>query len=260
MITYERPFHADLYYFVLSRIDLGHDAANLYTPPGPLQRLLGREPDWAGPLLDAYRAADGRLTAHALPLIVQDLDELYGWLRRPSGVLGDEPGRALCGGLAEAMRSCQENRRRRFEAERAEAEERRARFREACEPTLDALHDALWAESDRPALRVLDCAPLGDRDFTRGRAVSLADEQRVAVRIGHDLAQAGLQVFHETIHAVTDGEVEASTTRQTRAGTSGYDVHLALERAAVERGQELIADVAPGWLEAYRRWRARWNV
>ena len=73
------------------------------------------------------------------------------------------------------------------------------------------------------------------------------------------------QVLHEETHVVTDPIVCAQwpadgPARDTAVGSAGYERHRALETAAVEVGEAVIAARAPRWLDAYRRWRGRYGV
>lgn len=248
MIELRATEHVARFYDVLSKVDLGRDAANLYRRPTLWARLFS--PTWPAPLARAYAAAPGRLLAQIVPLIVDDDAALRAWLAAPRGALSDEPGRLLCAHLLDALR---------FEQQWS----RPARLPEV--PTdvleaLDALHAELWRGAERCHVVVHHAPALQQGEFSHGRATVWRDRQVVAVAWTADPVLAAIQVLHETTHAVTDREVGASATRDTAVQSAGYADHMRLERAAVERGQELIDRVAPHWAGAYDRWRARYRL
>lgn len=240
MIEYRQSPHVARFYAVLAELDLGRDAANIYQPK--------RAPAvWAPALRTAYLAADGRLLAQVLPLITQDAADLRAWLANPRGQLNDAKGRVLCDCLRTAF-------------EQADATFGPAEPDSSTRALVDTLHRALWAGRARPRLIVEDAPALRVPPFTHGRAVSLGEHQRVAVAFEAGGEQVAIQILHETTHAVTDAEVSHAASRSTRVGDAGYDAHMAIERAAVERGQMLIDAHAPSLKQAYVRWRARYAI
>lgn len=127
---------------------------------------------------------------------------------------------------------------------------------------LQLLRSALWErQGTPPALTVVDCPALG----RAGRAVASGQGRVVAVSLAEPAEHVLCQVLHEETHAVTDGLVRESWTpsgaaRDTAVDSPGYARHQALETAAIEVGDALIAARAPAWSDAYQRWRARFGV
>lgn len=124
---------------------------------------------------------------------------------------------------------------------------------------LSGLRSALWGERPPPELTVLHVPSLG----RHGRAVPHPNGARtVATSLSDPLAL--IQVFHEECHPVTDPAVRAAATgaekRDTRAGSEGYGVHMALERAAVERGRVVITRARPELGPAYSEWCRRYGM
>lgn len=205
---------------------------------------------WVSELHAAYLAAPGRLTAHALPLVCDDLAALLRWLDNPRGALADEAGRRLCGALRTALQAHELN-----------LSPHEPRLPDDVLSTLDELHAALWTHHPRPKLVVYDTPALAHGEFTRGRAVSLPDRQVVAVSLDVDPTLAAIQILHEATHAVTDPLVEPTDVpRDTAADSPGFAAHTALEKAAVDHGQHIIESVAPHWLSPYADWRAHHRI
>lgn len=229
-------------YAVLARLNLGADAASIFDAglPGG---------SWVQPLLDAYRAAPGRLVLHAVPLLGAGGVRTVLEDEPPRG-LQDPPGRRLCAAALEAL-----------DATAAEAVSYAATPVEIVEP-LQTLRTALWERvGPPPSLTIADCPALG----RAGRAAAAAQGRVVAVSLAESPEHVLCQALHEETHAVTDPLVRQSWTsagarRDTAVGSQGYARHQALETAAVEVGDALIAARAPAWSGAYRRWRARFGV
>lgn len=229
-------------YAVLARLDLGADAASLFDA-----RLPGGA--WVQPLLAAYRAAPGRLMLHGVALLRST--DLRACLRdEPPPGLDDAAGRRLCAASLDAL-----------DATAADPLNYAEVPSEIVEP-LQALRLALWERvGPPPALRVVDCPALG----RAGRAVAAEQGRVVAVSLAEPAEHVFCQVLHEETHAVTDPLVRDSWTpsgpsRDTAVGGPGYARHQALETAAIEVGDALIAARAPVWNDAYQRWRARFGV
>lgn len=252
-ISARRSPHVELYFHVLSHLDLDRDAASLYV------RRKGRAPAWVAPLLDAYRAAPGRLYAHVLPLHCDDV-EAMGRLLRAGAMpgLNDGDGRALCAHLADAL-----------DAERA-AFEQRWQPEPIGETTayliehLSPLRARLWEPAGKaaPDLHIEAVDALTSGEHSHARATGRGGRRIVAVSFRPAREQILCQVLHEEIHPVTDPPIRARYTaaQDTRAGSAGYELHAELERAAVDRGQQLLEDCAPGLLPAYATWRARYRM
>lgn len=241
-IAFVRWDDAARLYAVLAHLDLGADAANLYDPTLPDQV-------WVQPLLEAYRAAPGRLMLHGVGLLAQT--GLRARLREAPPVgLRDPQGRRLCSLAAEAMETL------------ADVPLRYASVPETIVAPLQTLRDALWEREGRaPPLCVADCPALG----RAGRAVATDVGRVVAVSLAEPADHVLCQVLHEETHAVTDPVVRGSwgaggPARDTAAGSAGFARHRALETAAIEVGEALIQARAPRWADAYARWRARFGV
>ncbi len=239
--------HVERHYRILSHLDLGADAANIY-------RRRARTPEWTGELLEAYRAAPGRLTLQVLPLWADDLEEELELLR-PGRVdaLADEAGRRLTALFADRLRS-----------------ERRLLNSSSKQPAppewLDTLADCrrhLWSKLDEdcPPLSIIDVPSLACGDWSHGRAIGKPGR---IVAVSFDAGRAAfVQVLHEEIHPVSDPVVRArfaDLDRDTRAGTEGYRLHQELERMAIEVGEALVKARAPEFDEDYRRWRQRFRI
>lgn len=229
-------------YAALAHLDLGQDAASLYDPALP-------EASWVPGLLEAYRAAPGRLEVHAVGLVAPEA--LEARLReRPTAGLSDGAGRRLCTRLADAM------------AQLSASPIDYAAVPTEIEAPLAELREALWErQGGAPPLTVADCPALRHA----GRATSTPRGRVVAVSLAEPAEHVLCQVLHEETHVVTDPIVCAQwpadgPARDTAVGSAGYERHRALETAAVEVGEAVIAARAPRWLDAYRRWRGRYGV
>jgi len=233
-VTFERNRDAAVAFAVLAELDLGRDAANLHRPGTP-------EPPWARSLTHAYQAAPNRLHLHALPLHCVDgtfAASLSAWGEQRS----DPRDRAAATLFLEA-----------FEA-RAGTRPAWHDPPHALVPIWTSLRQALWSQrGEPPPLRVLDCPALG----RHGRAGTTAGGRVVATSLGEPEEHVLCQVLHEEIHAITDPVVGSGAPRDTRVGHPGFAQHAALELAAVEVGEALLAARAPTWLPAYARWRRR---
>lgn len=226
---------------VLAHLDLGADAASLFDsrlPPQP----------WASALLQAYRAASGRLTLHGIGL--SHPRGLVDRLRaNPPTALADAAGRRLCDRTADAL------------AALSDQPVPYADVPDAIVEPLSTLRAALWERDGvPPALTVADCPALGPC----GRATETAAGRVVAVSLAQPVEHVLCQVLHEETHALTDPVVRASwaagPSRDTAVGSAGFHRHQALEVAAVEVGDALIRARTPQWVPAYQRWRARFGM
>jgi len=251
-----RVFSAELCFHVLAHLDLGADAASLFDPGLPHRR-------WARGLRRAYHAAAGHLVVHALPLVMNDLAHLRGWLARPSAPLDDDNGHRLAERLLAALEAEQAGVAARFSpAERTTT----FSFADAwLTRELGARRSALHAPANPPALVVLDCPALasGADEWTHGRATMSGGQHVVAVSFDVSPEHLLCQLVHEEIHPVTDPAVRArhsGETQDTRRGAAGFALHEALEEAAIARGQTLLEAAAPQFVPAYARWCARYSV
>lgn len=247
-IRWAREVEPALVFHVLAHLDLGRDAASIYDETLP-------EREWVEGLREAYAAAAGRLQVHAVGLRFRE--GIDGLREMPPPGLRDAAGRRLLERLIDAMSSEREAFVEAWVASEAEAEVRRAEVvAEIAEP-LAVLRRALWEQrGEAPALTVLDCPALG----LAGRGANDPLGRVVAVSLAVPAEHILCQILHEEIHPVTDPvirETMPSTAQDTRAGTTGYALHAALEHAAVEVGEALIQARAPEWSDAYTRWRCR---
>ena len=258
-IRIARPLHAELVYHVLAHLDLGRDAASLYDPGRPARA-------WAPGLLEAYRRAPGRLALHALPLLVPDLRTLTEQLRAGWAPWQREAGdRALSERLSAALAAERPELERRGEAAAPHAAQRADALLPWLRQVLGRVRDGLWARlgSSPPPLTILDCPSLGAHGGTHGRAAGGRGGRVVAVSLSPDREQVLCQVLHEEVHPVTDPPIRerlAGVVQDTHVGGAGFELHRALERRAVEVGQELVDSLAPEVGAAYARWRRRYGV
>ncbi|GMV42688.1 MAG: hypothetical protein AMXMBFR64_44040 [Myxococcales bacterium] len=232
---------ADLAFYVLARLDLGADAASVWDPFLPAAPRA---------LLDAYAAAPGRLWLHWAPLWLADDERDVGALvsllaRTPA--LGDPAGRTLGALFVEAAR----------ESSAAHAARGGARWSGASlSAPIERVRAALWAPGRPPPLRVLHAPSLRGH----GRAATVRGQRVVATSLAEPPDQVICQILHEETHPVTDPAVRLDGPRDTRAGQPGHGEHLRLERAAVERTGEALAQAAPELLPAYAAWRRRFGM
>jgi hypothetical protein len=247
-----RVASAALAYHVLAHLDLGRDAASLFDPQLP-------ERPWRRRLLEAYRAAPGRLVVHALPLLYpEDLEDVLreGAPQR----LRHADDQALAHVFAEAMDAERESFLSTFEATEADDRARAEAVQQRIGSELERLRTALWERrGEAPTLRVYDCRALG----LAGRGASTTEGRAVAVSLAAPVEHIVCQVLHEEVHAITDPAVlggAGAHARDTRAGSPGHAIHHALEEAAIEVGGALIDARAPAWSAAYDRWRARFSL
>ncbi len=249
-IHWQRAAEPALLFHVLAHLDLGHDAASLFDETLP-------ERPWAAALREAYAAAPGRLQLHALGLWhragIESLREA------PPAGLRDPAGRRLLIGVLDAMASERAAFMRSWEVSASEAEARRAQVAARLTEPLGVLRQALWEpHGDPPALTVLDCPALD----LAGRATSDAHGHIIAVNLAAPIDHLLCQIFHEEVHPVTDPIVRdsmAGDAQDTRVGTPGHALHVAIEHAAIVVGEAVIEARAPAWREAYTRWRARFG-
>ena len=238
-----------LAYRVLAQLDLGADAASIHDPSLP-------ERAWATPLSEAYAAAPGRLTLHALPLACAGAEGLLARLRvDPPLALRDAAGARLCERFAEAIEAEIEDFRAQRQADLPRAEARSAELVAAVAEPLMALRRRLYEPSGRPPppLLVLDCPALG----RHGRASTTAGQRVVAVSLDQPIPHVLCQILHEEMHPITDPLVSAEAERDTRVGSPGFAVHQALEEVAVAATEAVLEQDAPQHLPAFYQWRAR---
>jgi hypothetical protein len=209
----------ELAYRVLARLDLGRDAASIYSgaPARP----------WTQALLAAYRQDPQAIQLQWLGLAHETADALIQAVE----TMRESPLRtAMLTAICDELQSLTL-----FEC-----------LVPSFLPRLDTLREAIYAEPP-PPLTLLHVAALG----RHGRAATLRGERRVAVDLNQPEDHALMQILHEECHAVTDRELAPSPVlRETRVGTAGYAVHRALEDAAVAYGAVVLAEVAPDLVRA----------
>ncbi|MFN3201641.1 MAG: hypothetical protein ACE366_24775 [Bradymonadia bacterium] len=253
-LTLTRPLHGALLFHVLSHLDLGADAANLYD-------LRTRDVDapWRAHLLDAWHRTPppDRLMIHALAHWTQSVEALLTGLEahRWSFTRTDAGGRLADLLLAALLIELPEVERL-HDADVSTP--RHQRFLTEGAPAVEACRRALWGGTP-PALMIMDCDALGLHG--RGGALDpLGIRRGVAISLEAPLEHAVCQIVHEEIHPITDPQVPVTTHRSTAKGDPGFAHHKALEAAAVSAGFELFDIHAPAFSEAYRRWCSRFGV
>jgi hypothetical protein len=241
-IEFSRRLSTSLAYHVLSHLDLGGDAANLF-------RGRSSTKAWVRALETAYvSAGTERLELQFAGLVHEDVDALLARAAESKSPLWRIFLRAL-----EAERV--ELEARFFEGER----EARSIFDESerhLTGPLRQLRSALWAPRTPPPLTVLHVPSL----VRAGRGYPQRDRHLVAVSLAAPAEQVLLQIFHEEVHPVSDPELARLGLRDTRLGAPGARVHQRIEAHALERGAEVIARSAPELSPAYERWRAQWSA
>jgi len=261
MISLEARLISELHAHVMSHLNLGRDAASMYRPPA-------FEPRWAAPLTAAYLQAEGRLSVQFIGLWARDLAHAVEVIEEGSlPKLGDEAGRALCHWMKTALEGEQE---RVYAQWLEDEEEREARLHAAAEvlvEPLTLLRGALWAGSEQPTppLTVLHVPSMGKHARAMGMKQDGAPSRVVATSLNESWEQILCQVFHEEVHPVSDPAAyalqgqQAGAERDTHAGGRGYAIHQSIEKAAVELGQTVMAQVLPEQLPAYRQWRSHFE-
>lgn len=246
-----RPlFHTELAFQALATLDLRNDAANIFG---------GRKKAWSNELESAYLAAPGRLLLHGLPLIAGDLDALLHMLREGRfRDVQDSAGMKLAATFADALEGEASGEREAWDRE-AGARLEREKTLAPWLADLEKVFASLWSESP-PTVEVHDCPALAHREGTHGRSILWAGTLHVAVGLGGPLEQVLCQLVHEAVHVVTDPPIRKAHSglhQDTRADTAAFALHRALEKAAVERGAELMVERAPRLVKGYDIWRRR---
>lgn len=223
-LHFERWEAPQLAYQVLSRLDLGADAASVYRPQPPRPGDEG--------LRQAYLGSPSRLTLQGLPLRHRSVEALLKAL--------DASPDPLHGLFADALR------------------QEVLDWPPVAEHTglaleLQKLAGLLWQHRP-PPLRLLDVPALG----RHGRAAWLGPERVVAVSAGQERDHVVQQVLHEWIHAITDPLINKDrSTRDTRVGSEGFVLHQELERVALLATEALLTERAPQHLPGFHRWLQR---
>lgn len=225
-----RPLRAWVHYHVLSHLDLGADAANLYRP--------GAAAEWAPAVLSAYRRAPDRLRLQHTPM---------------TGKSSQDRGLRTAFDAASVRVWAEIEARWR----RDPPQERHARFHVEVAPALMACRAAARGATP-PPLIIWDVPALG----RHGRAAGVDGNRVVATSLAEPSPHVFCQVLHEEMHPITDPIVAEMfegldlSARDTHVDGAGYALHRALEVAAVEGGRQIVEQVAPQFSEAYSRWCA----
>lgn len=247
-VRFARRAAPALAYRLLSHLDLGADAANVYDPSRP-------ERPWVAGLAAAYQAAPGRL---ALQVHAMAYDDIDAWLtdlaESPPRSLSDDAGQRLIAAVQQAAAAERDP----FAAGWDRAEQRLAEISASLGPSLQRLRERLWeAQGDPPPLTVLDCPALGPC----GRATAAGGARLVAVSLSQPRDHVLCQILHEEIHPLTDPIVRAEwddeAAQDTRLGTAGAALHQRLESVAVAATEAFLQARAPELMTDFRRWQAR---
>lgn len=237
---FKAPLHAQLYYEVLSLIDLGQDAANLYR---------GKSATWSEELASLFNVP-GAIYLQGIPLWTRDLEHLFTALEEGFRPLDTHESRVLRQRLQDVLSNV---------AAGFEHKELPSLSLELEE--LDALRQKLWSEA-APPLEVWHIPALGDGQFTHGRAMSLKSKRVVAVSLNVAPEQALVQIIHEDTHALTDPPIrlEFGGAQETRRGSRGHALHKRLESAVIANNLALFEEHAPHLLPAFERWCGRYQI
>lgn len=245
-----RPDHAGIYYLILSELDLGRDAANLFRPD--LVDLSGLSESVRQRLLTTYLKTPNRIIAQILPLLVNEGPAFKRLLARGVPPLSDPCGKELLAQLLDAIEIVEPNFR--------PADSRDV---SSLVTRLDDLRSHLWAPDRSPPLELWDCPALLVGTGTRARATQRKDRHIIALSFDALDEEFLIQVLHEDTHPLTDPPIRAGfegVSQDTQAGSVGFQLHRALETAVVERNQELFEEHAKDLLEPYMRWRRRMSI
>ena len=225
-----RPLRAWVHYHVLSHLDLGADAANLFR--------ADTRSAWASALLETYQNTPDRLRVQHTPMTETCSQNM-----------------ALRSGLQaarDAVWSTVE-----LAWQRDEPQDRHERFYLEVAPALQACRAAANGATP-PPLIIWDVPALGGN----GRAAPIKGNRVVATSLAEPSDHVFCQVLHEEMHPVTDPLVAEMfdgidmRARDTHVDGAGYVLHRALEVAAVEGGRQIVEQVAPRFAPAYARWCA----
>ncbi len=249
-VRFARRAAPALCFHILSHLDLGADAANLYRPGLPT-------PDWIAPLAAAYQASPGRLLVQVHALAYDDIDAWTADLAAaPPAPLRDDAGRALIAALLAAVSA----ERDAFLAgwQDGDADTRLAAVSAALSAPLQRLRERLWEQTGAaPPLTVLDCPALG----RSGRATGAGGARLVAVSLEQPRDHVLCQVLHEEIHPLTDPLVrEDRSGRDTRAGTPGAALHAELESVVLAATEAFLSARAPELMADFVRWKRRIGI
>lgn len=245
-----RVFHICLHYQLLQQLDIGRDAANIWSPEAP-------KAPWAAGLTKLYLDAtpQSRMALQALPLHVRDTEAYLATLTEAALPLWD----AFAVAVLEEWEAAEAA----FVGDALAHEQRVQAFREELGGVLGRLRKALWSRCEQapPGLALFDTPSLG----THARMISLGDVRCCATSLQREPGQLLCQLLHEETHAISDPQVlqrsdQGGGFRDTRVGTQGAKLHEAIERAAVLLGAEIIQEAAPEWTEAYEEWRRPYGM
>jgi len=249
-ISTSRPTHAGLYFQILAQLDLKRDAANLYREDVVRSSRLSKSK--REELHRAYLQTPNRIYAQILPLRVDTVSDLKRLLARGIPPLNDPFGKVLLTRLLGAL-----------EEEEPDYEVGQSRDVTSLVARIEDLREHLWWPDSPPPLELWDCPALLSGTATHARATQRKDRHIIALSFDASDEEFLIQALHEDTHPLTDPPIRLSFTgisQDTRTGTSGFELHRALETAVVERNQELFEQHARDLLEPYARWRERMNM
>ena len=243
-IRFGRSRHVDLFYEVLSHLDLGKDAASLY-----IERP--HDPVWAKTIRDAYIRELPRSGVYQfLPLRCADLKALVARLQHDQ---------LTCArGMVQAMSELSSNHAQRWQQDARKDALRIGAICNEISPGLISLRQALWAhigQSPWP-LTVFHTKAIG----RHGRGIGFEKQRAIAVSLEMPAAYALCQIFHEETHVVSDRRIVDREKRRTYPGASGYDIHQKLEKEAIALGGRVIKETLPSLWGAYKQWMESWRV
>ena len=247
-VRFTRRAAPALAFHLLSHLDLGADAANLYDAERPQQ-------PWVAPLRAAYDGAAGRLSVQVHAMAYDDIDDWLNDLQEsPPRSLTDDAGQQLVAALAAAAAAEREV----FLAGWDRQDQRTAEIQASLGPPLQRLRERLWeAQGNPPPLTVVDCPALGPC----GRATVAGGARLVAVSLDQPRDHVLCQILHEEIHPLTDplvrAEWEDEAAQDTRKGSAGAALHVRLESVAVAATEAFLQARAPELMTDFRRWQQR---
>lgn len=275
-IQVDTRLHVDLFYHCCALLDLGADAASLFSADyaegaSRGRRALGLESppvEWLDELARLIAPVPSPHLLTLAPLVVDSLPALRELLTEAHGarsvapaldeVLQSAPARRFTSRLAALM----DHERPLVEALEEASQQRveqsvtglRLFLAERCMPYLERLARVL------PSMQVDAWLCLGLP--AGGRAASR--EGRVTVALAMPAVPSepfgtAFQLVHELTHLATDPKVlrDGLSPRQTREGTPGYATHQALERAAHRFDMDLFAEPSEEFRLKYIRWASR---
>lgn len=243
-IRFGRSRHVALHYEVLSYVNLGRDAASLFID-------RPHKPSWAELLRATYqKELPDALAVQFLPLRCADLDSLKARLASSTLHCFKNTLKGINELLSEHSRRWESNSKK-------DAARTTLICSEIAEP-LAQLRATLWSriEKSPQPLTIYHAEAMG----RCGRAVGYNKQRAVAVSFNMPTSYVLCQIFHEETHVISDKLVAKKTTRSTKYGSKGYEVHRKLEEKAVLLGFEIIKSRMPSLVDSYLAWAGTWGL